>query len=184
MSYLSKIKADVRKTAFATRKAAFTRGQGQAAELVADYLAPYRGEVLGAYMPILSEANPLAAMKAHQGPVCVPVIIGAGQALRFREWTPECPMVVGEFGALIPQEGAWLEPELLIVPLVAFDRRGYRLGYGGGFYDRTLQALRAHKPTLAIGFAFAAQELPLVPTDTTDQPLDAIITEQGLIALG
>jgi len=91
---------------------------------------------------------------------------------------------VGEFGALIPQEGAWLEPELLIVPLVAFDRRGYRLGYGGGFYDRTLQALRAHKPTLAIGFAFAAQELPLVPTDTTDQPLDAIITEQGLITLG
>ena len=110
MSYLSKIKADVRKAAFATRKAAFTRGQGQAAELLADYLAPYRGEVLGAYMQILSEANPLAAMKAHQGPVCVPVIIGAGQALRFREWTPECPMVVGEFGALIPQEGAWLEP--------------------------------------------------------------------------
>jgi 5-formyltetrahydrofolate cyclo-ligase len=69
------------------------------------------------------------------------------------------------------------------VPLVAFDRRGYRMGYGGGFYDRTLQALRARRRTLAIGFAFAGQEMRAIPIDATDEPLDAIITELGLITL-
>jgi 5-formyltetrahydrofolate cyclo-ligase len=180
---VAQIKAAARKTAFAARKVAFMAGQGQAAELLADYLAAHHGKVLSAYMPILSEINPLLAMRTHQGPVCVPVIMGVGQALRFREWTPDCAMVTGEFGALIPQEGAWLEPEILIVPLVAFDRRGYRMGYGGGFYDRTLQALRARRRTLAIGFAFAGQEMRAIPIDATDEPLDAIITELGLITL-
>ena len=70
---------------------------------------------------------------------------------------------------------------MLIVPLVAFDRRGFRLGYGGGFYDRTLERLRAAGPTTAIGFAFGAQELPEVPVEPTDQPLDLIVTERGPI---
>jgi 5-formyltetrahydrofolate cyclo-ligase len=89
-------------------------------------------------------------------------------------------MVAGEFGALIPEDGAWIEPEVLIVPLLAFDARGYRLGYGGGFYDRTLQALRLRHPVLAVGFAFTAQELPDVPIDATDERLDAVVTESGL----
>ena len=89
-------------------------------------------------------------------------------------------MVAGDFGALIPQSGDWIEPEVVIVPLVAFDARGYRLGYGGGFYDRTLEGLRAKRPTLAVGFAFAAQEMPRVPIEATDQPLDAIVTEDGI----
>jgi 5-formyltetrahydrofolate cyclo-ligase len=93
-------------------------------------------------------------------------------------------MVAGEFGALIPAEGAWLEPQVLIVPLLAFDRRGFRLGYGGGFYDRTLERLRQRHPVLAVGFAFAAQEVPEVPTENTDQPLDAIVTDQGVILPG
>ena len=138
---------------------------------------------LSGYMPMRTEIDPLPAMSAHQGPVCVPVIIGKGQALKFREWSPGCAMVPGEFGALIPAEGAWIEPEVLIVPLLAFDARGYRLGYGGGFYDRTLQALRARRPTLAIGFAFSAQEVAQVPIDENDQRLDAIITEQGAVTL-
>jgi 5-formyltetrahydrofolate cyclo-ligase len=92
-------------------------------------------------------------------------------------------MVAGEFGALIPAEGAWIEPEVLIVPLLAFDARGYRLGYGGGFYDRTLEGLRAKRPTLAIGFAFAAQEVEEVPTESTDQKIDLVVTEQGIIIL-
>ncbi len=100
--------------------------------------------------------------------------------LKFREWTPGCALVEGEFGALIPAEGAWLDPVVLIVPLLAFDARGYRLGYGGGFYDRTLEALRARRPTLAVGFAFAAQEVAEVPIDATDQRLDAVVTETGL----
>jgi 5-formyltetrahydrofolate cyclo-ligase len=172
-------KAQARKAAFASRKLAFEAGQGRAAELLADFLAPHRGRALSGYMPMRTEIDPLPAMAAHQGPVCVPVIIGAGQPLKFREWTPGCAMIPGEFGALVPADGAWIEPEVVIVPLLAFDMRGYRLGYGGGFYDRTLQGLWAKRATLAVGFAFGAQELAEVPIDGHDQRLDAIITEQG-----
>lgn len=178
------MKAEGRAQAFAARKQAFNAGQGQAAELLADYLQPHRGKPLAGYMAMRTEIDPLAAMTAHQGPVCVPVIIAAGQALRFREWTPGCALIRGEFGAMIPAEGAWIEPEVLIVPLVAFDARGFRLGYGGGFYDRTLEGLRARRPTLAVGFAFAAQELPEVPIEPTDQRLDAVVTEAGLFMPG
>lgn len=173
-------KAAARKAAFAARKEAFARGQGQAAELLADVLAAHRGKALAGYMSMRTEIDPTAAMAAHQGPVGVPVILGAGQALKFREWSPGCAMVAGEFGALIPAEGAWVEPEVVIVPLVGFDARGYRLGYGGGFYDRTLAGLRALHPVLAVGFAFAAQELPEVPIDQYDQRLDVIVTEAGI----
>ena len=154
----------------AARKAAFDKGQGQAAELLADWLAPHAGRALSGYMAMRTEIDPLAAMAAHQGPVCVPVIIANGQPLKFREWSVGCKMEMGAFGAEIPAEGAWIEPEVLIVPLVGFDARGYRLGYGGGFYDRTLAGLRARHDVLAVGFAFAAQELPEVPIDQFDQP--------------
>lgn len=173
-------KATARKAAFAARKEAFARGQGQAAELLADLLAAHRGWALAGYMAMRTEIDPTAAMAAHQGAVGVPVILGPGQALRFREWSPGCAMVDGEFGARIPADGAWIEPEVVIVPLVGFDARGYRLGYGGGFYDRTLAGLRARHPVLAVGFAFAAQELPEVPIDQYDQRLDVIVTEEGI----
>lgn len=176
-------KAAARRAAFAARKAAHAAGQGQAAELLADFLAAQKGRILAGYMPMRSEIDPLPAMAAHQGPVCVPVIAGAGLPLRFREWTPGAAMAPGAFGAAIPAEGAWLEPEVLIVPLLAFDARGYRLGYGGGFYDRTLERLRARHRVLAVGFGFAAQEVPEVPTEPTDQRLDAILTESGPIRL-
>ncbi|EEW26316.1 5-formyltetrahydrofolate cyclo-ligase [Rhodobacter ferrooxidans] len=176
-------KAATRTAAFATRKAAFAAGQGQAAELLADWLAPHAGKVLAGYMAMRTEIDPTAAMAAHRGPVCVPVIAGPAQPLKFREWTPGCEMIPGEFGALIPAEGAWLDPQVLIVPLLAFDARGYRLGYGGGFYDRSLQGLRARHPVLATGFAFAAQQIPQVPIDATDQRLDAILTESGPVRL-
>ena len=118
---------------------------------------------------------------AAYGPVAVPVILGAGQALKFREWTPGCELQEGAFKALIPVSGAWIEPEIVIVPLVAFDRKGGRLGYGGGFYDRTLEGLRSRRATQAIGFAYAVQEAEMLPLEPTDQPLDAIITEQGVV---
>ena len=100
-----------------------------------------------------------------------------GLPLPFRIWTPDTPLVEGKYGTQWPADGPDVEPHVLIVPLVAFDRTGNRLGYGGGFYDRTLAALRALRPTLAIGYAFAAQELPDLPLEPTDQPLDAIVTE-------
>jgi 5-formyltetrahydrofolate cyclo-ligase len=181
---LGELKAAARKSAFAARKDAFARGQGQAAAILADFLAPHAARPLAGYMAMRTEIDPLDAMAAHAGPVGVPVITGAGQPLRFREWGPGCALIEGEFGARIPAEGAWLEPEVLIVPLLAWDRRGYRLGYGGGFYDRTLEGLRSRHRTLAVGFAFAAQEVPEVPTEPVDQPLDAIVTEEGVLTFG
>lgn len=90
-------------------------------------------------------------------------------------------MIDGPFGAQIPEAGVWITPRVMIVPLVAFDRKGGRLGYGGGFYDRTLEALRAAGDVTAIGFAYAAQEAEDLPLETTDQLLDMIVTDEGMI---
>jgi 5-formyltetrahydrofolate cyclo-ligase len=177
---MTDVKGIARTEAFARRAVAHVAGQGQAAEILADYLAGQAGKTLAGYMPMRTEIDPLPAMAAHQGPVGVPVIIGAAMPLRFREWSPGAKMVVGAFKALIPEEGTWVEPAVLIVPLLAFDARGYRLGYGGGFYDRTLEGLRARGPVLAVGFAYASQEVPAVPIDAFDQRLDAVVTEKGV----
>ncbi|MFC3086389.1 5-formyltetrahydrofolate cyclo-ligase [Tabrizicola soli] len=177
-------KAVARAEAFARRAAAFAAGQGQAAEILADFLAPHRGKALSGYMPMRSEIDPLPAMAAHQGPVGVPVILEKAAPLRFREWSPGCRLVEGAFRAMIPEEGAWIEPQVMIVPMLAYDARGYRLGYGGGFYDRTLELLRARGPVLAVGFAFGAQEMAEVPVDGFDQRLDAVVTEKGVTLFG
>ena len=174
------IKAAARKEAFARRKAAFAAGQGQAAELLADVLAEFGTLTLSGYMPMRTEIDPLPAMARHAGPVGVPVILAPATPLRFRLWTQDTPMVTGDFGALIPAEGPWIEPQVIISPLLAFDARGYRLGYGGGFYDRTVQALRMRHKVTVIGFAFAAQEVEEVPIDDHDERLDAIVTEAGV----
>lgn len=175
-------KSAARTAAFARRKAAHTPDLATAGYL-SEVLAGYRGVPLAGYMAMRTEIDPTPAMQeaAAHGTVGVPVIIGAGQPLQFRVWEPDCALIKGEFGAMIPQSGAWMTPQIVIVPLVAFDRNGGRLGYGGGFYDRTLEKLRAAQPTLAIGFAYAAQEDRTLPLEPTDQPLDLIVTEQGVI---
>lgn len=176
-------KAAARKDAFARRKAAHAQHLPGTAGRLSEVLAGYRGVPTAGYVPIRTEIDPLPAMSeaAAHGPVCVPVIRAAGQALVFSEWDPDCPMVEGPFGASIPATETLVTPELLIVPLVAFSRDGGRLGYGGGFYDRTLEGLRATRPTLAIGFAYAAQEAECLPLEPTDQPLDMIVTETEVI---
>ncbi|MEM9010398.1 MAG: 5-formyltetrahydrofolate cyclo-ligase [Pseudomonadota bacterium] len=141
---------------------------------------------IASYLPIRSELDPRPAMTslAENGrTVAVPVVVGAAQPLTFRAWQPGCRLVTGAFGVAVPEEGEAVTPDLLIVPLLAFDRAGYRLGYGGGFYDRTLERLRAAGPVVAIGVAFAAQEVDAVPREATDARLDAIVTEAGVIAL-
>ena len=90
-------------------------------------------------------------------------------------------MAAGPFGAEVPAGTDALVPELLIAPLVAFDLQGWRLGYGGGFYDRTLETLRSRRRTRAYGYAYSAQQIDAVPTEPTDQRLDGIVTELGLI---
>ncbi len=175
-------KSAARTAAFARRKAAH-QPHGATAGYLSEVLAGYRGVPLAGYMAMRTEIDPTPAMAeaAAHGPVGVPVIIGAAQPLRFRIWEPDSAMIDGEFGAKIPETGDWMTPQIVIVPLVAFDRRGGRLGYGGGFYDRTLEQLRAVQPTMAIGFAYGAQEDPDLPLEPTDQPLDMIVTEAGII---
>ncbi|MFN3971886.1 MAG: 5-formyltetrahydrofolate cyclo-ligase [Gemmobacter sp.] len=174
-------KPTLRHEMVARRALAHAAGQGEAAAHLGRVLAAHSGAVLSGYVPMRTEIDPLPAMAAHPGPVCVPITPPRGQPLRFRAWSPGAALECGPFGAMVPATGDWLEPTVLIVPLLAFDRRGHRLGYGGGYYDRTLAALRATAPRLAIGFAFAAQEHPEVPTEPTDQPLDLIVTEAGVI---
>jgi 5-formyltetrahydrofolate cyclo-ligase len=180
MATLTERKDAARKAAFARRKVAHDSGVGTAAYLSA-FLAGHRGVPLAGYMAMRTEIDPTAAMdeaSAH-GPVGVPMILGAGQPLKFRLWEPGVEMIAGEFGAFIPAEGDWMTPEIVIVPLVAYDLTGGRLGYGGGFYDRTLEGLRANQATLAIGFAYTAQQADSIPLEPTDQPLNLMITESG-----
>ncbi len=180
---LTEQKAAARKAAFARRKDAFgNAGPGQSAHL-SEVLAGYRGVPLAGYMPIRTEISPLAAMaeaSAH-GPVGVPVIQGEAMPLEFSRWEPDGALRDGPFGAQVPVKDNYFDPEIVIVPLVAFDIKGGRLGYGGGFYDRTLERLRSRRATLAIGFAFDAQEADHLPLEDTDQPLDMMITETRII---
>ena len=182
MAALTEIKAAARDAAYAARKRAKGAGQGAACDHLVAALAAYPGAAVSGYWPIRTEIDPRPALHdlAGRHPIVLPVVDGPGRRLSFRHWTPGAAMIAGAFGAAIPADPAGREPDVLIVPLLAFDARGYRLGYGGGFYDRTLEDLRAARPTTAIGFAFTAQEIAEVPTEPTDQRLDAIVTEAGL----
>ena len=139
--------------------------------------------VVALYDPIRTEIDPRPGVAGAVGRLllAMPVIVGPGQPLRFRTWTPDAQMASGPFGVAVPAVGAWCDPTVLIVPLLAFDARGYRLGYGGGYYDRTLARLRAGGGRVrAIGFGYAAQQVERLPVEPTDQPLDAMVTETGL----
>ncbi|MFQ6551653.1 5-formyltetrahydrofolate cyclo-ligase [Aestuariibius insulae] len=176
-------KEDARRAAFVRRKAAHEAAPVGAAGRLSEILAGHRGVPVSGYLPIRTEIDPVSAMAeaAAWGPVGVPVIEEEAQPLRFREWSPDAVLVPGPFGVPVPDEGDWMTPEILIIPLLAFDRAGARLGYGGGYYDRTLAALRADGACLAVGFAYAAQEVKMVPTEPTDAPLDMIVTEREVI---
>lgn len=188
MDDLTEAKKALRREAFARRKAAHAEGgaakaAAASAHLLGAGLVP-EGAVVSAYLPIRTEIDVLPLMAALHGRghrIGVPVIDGPGLPLRFCEWHPGAVLEVGPFDVQVPVGTGWLEPDCLIAPLVAFDAGCWRLGYGGGFYDRTLARLRALRPTRAVGFAYAAQAVPEVPRDATDQPLDAVVTETGVV---
>ena len=165
--------------------AARSRG-GDAASLMRnlqDVLAARPGAVLSGYWPIRDEADPRPAMAAHAGPLCLPVVTARGTPLIFRAWDGDPTRLErGGFGTRHPEEGApEVLPEVLIVPLAGFDRRGNRLGYGGGYYDRTLEKLRRGGDVLAVALAWAVQELPDIPVEPVDQPMDLIVTDREII---
>jgi 5-formyltetrahydrofolate cyclo-ligase len=127
-----------------------------------------------------AEIDPRPAMvrAVLRGPVLLPVT-RRGRPLLFRHWQPGTPMVRDGYGVEHPDDAQETgTPEVLVVPLLAFDAAGHRLGYGGGYYDRTLTMLRSAAPVTAIGFAFAAQEVARLPATDTDQTLDGIVTER------
>lgn len=135
------------------------------------FCAPVRGEF---------DARPLASMLLQRGwQAAMPVVVAANAAMRFRRWTPACAMDVDRYGIPIPADGAELIPAVVLLPLVAFDVQGFRLGYGGGYFDRTLAAMVPRPLAIGVGFELARV------ADTLPQPhdirLDAIVTEAGIL---
>jgi 5-formyltetrahydrofolate cyclo-ligase len=181
-------KRAARDAAYARRAAAHAGNAAARADAAAARLDAALTEAPGVasgYLPFRTEIDPLPALgrlAARGARLAMPVVVGKGLPLVFRAWVPGAPTETGAFGVEIPADDIPASPDLLLVPMLAFDRRGYRLGYGGGFYDRTLAALRAAGPVRAVGIAYAAQEIPSVPHEDTDARLDMIVTEDEVIA--
>jgi 5-formyltetrahydrofolate cyclo-ligase len=143
------------------------------------------GAVISGYVPVGEEADamPLLTRLAERGnDLALPAVLDRGRPLAFRAWAPGAALVPGWYGIPCPHDSApERRPTIVLLPLLAFDRRGHRLGHGAGFYDRSLAALRAEGPVLAVGLAFAVQELAHVPAEAHDQPLDWIVTERDAV---
>jgi 5-formyltetrahydrofolate cyclo-ligase len=140
---------------------------------------------VAAYWPMRGEADAQALMIAldyHEFVAALPAMEAVGRPLVFRQWRARDPLVEGPFGTVEPSARAReVVPDILFVPLAAFDRRGHRIGYGAGCYDVTLEALRGVRQVIAIGVAFSVQEVPAIPEEAHDQRLDYILTENEFI---
>ncbi len=188
---INEAKRTLRTEAAARRRDAAAVDDGSAGErLAAHFLesvaVPDAAPVSG-FWPIRTEIDVmplLLALAARGHPVALPVVAGAGRPLTFREWREGDAMEEGPYGIREPIATApALVPQILLVPLLAFDRAGYRLGYGGGFYDRSLAALRKAGTAVAVGAAWAAQEVAAVPRDASDQKLDWVVTEREALRI-
>jgi 5-formyltetrahydrofolate cyclo-ligase len=184
---LIEAKGHARATAKHARAAAFARHGSTAAQGFAERGLGFSGcgrdAIVSGFCAIGDEIDPLVLLtklNADGHRVCLPVMQGKGLPLLFRTWKPGDPMKATIWGIAEPLPTAsLLEPDVLLVPLLAFDSMGYRLGYGGGFYDRTLAELRARKPVIAIGLAFDEQRVDSLPHVDYDQPLDWVLTPSG-----
>jgi 5-formyltetrahydrofolate cyclo-ligase len=183
-------KTELRRQALARRDALPAAERQQAAETIAARAFPVAvapGAIVAGFMPMKSEINPLPLLRALAGAgarLALPVVAGQGKPLIMRAWAFGEPLAAGVWGIREPEAAApEVAPDILIVPLLAFDRAGQRVGYGAGYYDRTIAALRAKQPVLAIGLAFAAQEIAAVPATPHDAPLDLVLTEREVIDL-
>jgi 5-formyltetrahydrofolate cyclo-ligase len=184
----SSLKAALRQEALTRRDALPAAARAQAAEAIAARGFPVAvapGAIVAGFMPMKSELNPLPLMRklaAVGARLALPVVAGKGQPLIMRAWDFGAPLAAGVWGIREPPPNApAVAPDILIVPLLAFDRAGQRIGYGAGYYDMTIAALRARKEVLAIGLAFAEQEIAAVPATASDAPLDLVLTEREVI---
>lgn len=183
---IAEIKKQLRQRCAASRKAAArvcdpAPAQARLVQYIEEIPAL---ETISGYWPMRDEMDPMPALTSlhEQGfRICLPVVRQKGTSLVFRIWHPGAQMVPGAYGEMIPAEETQAEPDALIVPLLAFDQNGHRLGYGGGFYDRTLAELRSRRRAYGIGFAYGAQLVDDLPVGPYDQRLDVIITETATI---
>jgi 5-formyltetrahydrofolate cyclo-ligase len=184
-------KKQARTAASAVRKLAHAELSETAPLLLAGHKFPIQAkigqQIISGFYPYQTEIDtrPLLGKLAGEGwTTCLPIVLGEGLPLEFRKWLPGEPTIAGVWGIPRPPDTAIeLEPDVLIIPLLAFDRKGFRLGYGGGFYDRTLEKLRTRKKIVAIGVGYAAQEIAEIPVGPHDQPLDYVMTEREILKL-
>ncbi len=183
-------KTNLRTQALA-RRGLVTAGEAKAfakrlAEIGAGLVAEHRASVVSGFWPIKDEVStlPLLERLAGQGiATALPVMVGRDKPLTFRAWKPGEPLAEVQMKIMEPPpEAPEVLPDLLFVPLAAFDRKGGRLGYGAGYYDRTLAKLRGLKRIVAVGVAFEVQELQDLPQEPHDEPLDYVLTERILIS--
>jgi len=177
-------KAELRTAALAKRDALSSEQRAVAAEAFAERGLPFGitpGSIVSGYSPIRSEIDPVPLMRilATQGArLALPAVMARGKSLAFRAWSPNDRLMLGPLGILEPSPAAAeLIPDIILVPLAAFDRLGHRIGYGAGHYDYTLAHLRKVKAIAVIGLAFAAQEIEAVPALSHDVALDYVLTE-------
>jgi 5-formyltetrahydrofolate cyclo-ligase len=183
-------KAEIRRDYIARREALPVSERVAAAETIAARGLPVKvpaGAIVSGYSPLKSEISPVPLMRklADAGAkLALPVVIARGNPLTMRAWTFGEALGSGQWGIREPKpEAPEVFPDILIVPLAVFDRAGYRVGYGAGYYDMTIARLRKMKSIVAVGIAFAAQEAKEVPHTERDEKLDFIMTEREVIEL-
>jgi 5-formyltetrahydrofolate cyclo-ligase len=179
---IDEAKRKLRPQLIAARKQRGDASAGAALAAQIATLGPFRaGAPVSGFYSSSGEIDVLPALSwfAERGhPTSLPVVPGRNLPLKFRAWRPGQAVITGVLGIPMPAaDAAEIVPEIVLVPLLAFDRHGHRLGYGGGYYDRTLAGLRAQHLVFAIGVGFAFQEMDAVPIALGDQRLDAIATE-------
>jgi 5-formyltetrahydrofolate cyclo-ligase len=181
-------KSDLRTAALAAREALSGGERAAAAHAIATRGLPLEiapGTIVSGYSPIRSEVDPaplMRALAAQGAQLALPVVLARGKSLSFRAWSPNDRLVLGSLGILEPSPAAAeVIPDIMLVPLAAFDGQGHRIGYGAGHYDFTLAHLRKLKHVIAIGLAFAAQEIVAVPALPHDVALDYVLTETDML---
>lgn len=163
-------------------KACSTALAGHLAAHLSKLGLPQRGQCVAFCWPIQNEPDlrPLVREWTDQIGIvpALPVVIAPGQPLKFRVWQPSEVLALDRYGIPTPSSGDWVQPDLICLPGNAFDDAGYRLGYGGGFFDRTLAAL--HPRPMVIGLCFEFARLRTIAPQAHDQPVDALVTERGV----